>query len=108
MTLSVGIAFGALAISLCMLVIAFANFILTLTKNEEGKRARIYERIDETKKSHDAQIKEIQEEARGGFVLKDLCLLQHNGIKDDLIELKKDIKFVAAIITKQKMEVNDV
>ena len=63
------------------LLIAIVGFVLGNSRYEAKKRGRIYERIDEHKDYSNAT-----------YTRKDMCQVLHKQIKDDLAEVKLDVK----------------
>jgi len=74
MSLTEGLSFGGFALTTLA-------FMWKLSFDEEGKRGRLYKRIDELKETN-----------RKEFSSKEICTLLHKQIADDLTEIKTDIK----------------
>jgi hypothetical protein len=62
-------------------LVALVAFILNNNREQDKRITRSYERLDETKDYQDAT-----------FTRKDVCMLLHKQITDDLTEIKVDIK----------------
>lgn len=54
-----------------------------IRKDEESKRGRIYERLDEVKKNSDDK-----------FTNKDVCKILHEHLGKDITDIKTDIKLL--------------
>ena len=74
MTLGEGIAFASMAL-------AFSGFIYKVSNDEQNKRKRIYERIDEIKKSNEEKLQS-----------KEVCDIHITNIDNTLQEIKADVK----------------
>lgn len=64
-------------------LIGLVAFILNNNREQDKKICRTYERLDETKAYQDAT-----------FTRKDVCMLLHKQISDDLSEIKTDVKLL--------------
>jgi len=62
-------------------LLATVSFVLGNIRTEAKKRGRIYERIDEHK-----------EHCTNTFVTKEVCNILHQEIKEDMKEIKTDVK----------------
>lgn len=74
MTIGEGIAFGGL-------FMAFLGLVYKFTNDEAGKRARIYGRMDEIKKSVEEKLQS-----------KEICSIHTNNIDATLNEIRQDVK----------------
>jgi hypothetical protein len=86
MTIGDGVAFGGLAL-------AFFGFVYKVSSGEEAKRKRVFERMDEIKKDTDAKI----EKSEDKLVKKELCVVVHAEIKEDLGDIKKIVACIPKI-----------
>lgn len=71
-------------------------------KQDDEKRARIYERLDDVKKKHDADIDRIRQEAKEDFVNVKICKILHDNtdrifteIKTELVGIKESLCILA-------------
>ena len=74
MTTPEGIAFGSL-------VLGFLGFIYKFGNDEQGKRARIYTRIDEVKKDFEVKTQ-----------TKEICNIHVETLNNTLAEIRDDVK----------------
>jgi hypothetical protein len=99
MTLPESIAIGGLGLSFLGSMVTVIGFMYRMTKDvseikkqvtndlqhiaevEDAKRGRVYERLDAVKKIQDEK-----------FVVKEMCVMQHNLLHSDIAEMKADIK----------------
>jgi hypothetical protein len=57
------------------------NDLQHISEVEDAKRGRVYERLDAVRKVQDEK-----------FVIKEMCIMQHNLLHVDIAEMKADIK----------------
>ena len=99
MTLPESVAIGGLAVSFVGSMVTVIGFMYRMTKDvsdikkqvtndlqhisevEDAKRGRVYERLDAVRKVQDEK-----------FVIKEMCVIQHNLLHVDIAEMKADIK----------------
>lgn len=66
-------------------VIGIVGFVLGNARFEHNKRTRIYERLDENK-----------QEAANTYVRQDICSVKSEGLRNDVSEIKQDVKKLLA------------
>jgi len=80
-TLGDMIAMGSVLIGAVGLTFKFNASVENVNKTQDQKRDRVYARLDEHKRFIDDQ-----------FTRKDVCKILHEQVKNDLAEIKADVK----------------
>jgi len=74
-------------------LVAVFGLVVSSNRVSEGKRARIYERIDEVKRNFEEK-----------SVSKEVCTLTTDHMQKDLSEIKTDVKILLRLTGNKKRE----
>ena len=86
---------GAIGVAITTII----TIIIASHRYSEGKRARIYERLDETKRHFEAKME-------NEYTRKDIFSLTHQQVERELKEIKEQTKFIPNIAAKLELLVN--